>query len=272
MAPPSQYPAIYDQPHFNHLTCLLAQMNLNKLLPNQFFYGWWIVAAAIVCQFVSMSVGQGVVGIFLQPVATDLGWAVWQYTLGPSLALGIGAVAGIGWGQVVDQRGPRLLIQVGAIVCGLCFLGLAWQSHLWLYWLLHILAGVMGWNLFGPLIISATLSKWFVQQRGWALAIGSIGVSLASIITPVVMTRIVDSAGWRTGYAVLGVFILTVIIPISFIMRRMPEDMGLRPDGVAAEKPELQAAASRTSNPSLTRAEAMRTPGFWLLSIGFGIW
>lgn len=237
-----------------------------------------MVAAAIICQFVSMSVGQGIVGIFLGPVTTDLGWPVWQYALGPSVALGVGAFAGVFTGQIVDRRGPRPLVLVGAVVCAICFLGLAQQSQIWVYWLLNVVAGVAGWNLFGPLTISATLTKWFVQMRGWALAIGSIGVSLGGLITPIVMTRVVDSFGWRTGYMVLAAVVLVLIAPLALVMRRMPEDLGLLPDGIDEVEDETQAEAKDRAGDkagrervSFTRAEALRTRSFWLLVIGFGL-
>lgn len=217
--------------------------------------------------------GQGIIGIFLDPVTADLGWSVWQYTLGPSLALGIGAFAGIIVGQIVDQRGPRLLIGIGALVCALCFVGLARQSQLWIYWVLHVVAGVAGWNLFGPLTINATLTKWFVANRGWALAIGSIGVSLAGLITPIAITSVVDSVGWRMGYMVLAAVVLAAIVPITLVMRRTPEDMGLLPDGVLdhALTGTRQLGDKSNEAVSFTRAEALRTRSFWLLVLGFGL-
>ncbi len=251
---------------------ILASMNRTRNGFPKIFYGWWIVSASVLCLFASVSVGQVIVSIFQEPVTTALGWPAWQYTLGPSLALGIGAFAGIRIGTVVDNTGPRPLIFMGAVVCALCFMGLAWQSNIWLYWALNILAGVVGWNLFGPLTISATLNKWFIQKRGWSLAIGSIGVSLGSIITPFVLTRIVDSAGWRTGYVFIAVFVLVMITPLAWVMRRTPEDMGLQPDGIQRDKDDAEWERSASAGEaSLTRAEAVRTSSFWLLAVGFAL-
>ena len=73
----------------------------------KFYYGWWIVLAAIVCQFASMSVGQAAIGVFMKPVIDDLGWKVWEFTLGSSLAVGAGAISAIIAGKVVDLKGPR---------------------------------------------------------------------------------------------------------------------------------------------------------------------
>ena len=134
-----------------------------------------------------------------------------------------------------------------------------------------MVGGFAGWNLFGPLTITATLTKWFVRKRGWALAIGSIGISLGSIITPVVMTTIVDALGWRNGYIVLATAILAVVIPIAFLMRRTPEDYGLLPDGDSGqtETPAVTTSAGVETR-AFTQPEAIRTKAFWLLVLGFG--
>jgi hypothetical protein len=62
------------------------------------------------------------------------------------------------------------------VVSSLCLWGLALQSSLWVFWSLCVLNGLLGWSFFGPVVVSSTLSKWFVRKRGWALAIGSSGM------------------------------------------------------------------------------------------------
>ena len=234
------------------------------------YYGWWIVGGSILCQFAFMSVSQAVVGVFMRPVVDDLGWRIWQFTLGSSLAVGAGAISGVFVGNIVDSRGPRPLILVGALVSGVCLLLLGIQSTLAVFLALYVVAGLIGWNLFSPLVVNATLNKWFVRRRGWALAIGSIGISLAGLITPFAMTTIVDSFGWRTGYGVLAAFVLVAVVPIAFVMRRTPEDYGLVPDGEASASGGRMASVVAEAR-SLTRAEAIRTRGFWLLIVGFGL-
>ena len=236
------------------------------------FYGWWIVSGAILCQFVAVSVGQVVVSVFIDPVTDALGWQVWQFTLGPSLAVGVGTLSGIIIGPFVDKRGPRILMIIGALVSALCFFLLGRQSNLWAFWTLYIFSGLIGWNLFGPLVVNATLNKWFIRKRGWALAIGSTGVSLAGLISPVAVTAIVDSAGWRAGYSVLALFTLVVVIPIAFVMRRTPEDYGLLPDG-AADQPVAQAGTfTHAIEVSFTRNQALKTQAFWQLVVGYGLY
>ncbi|MEM9358618.1 MAG: MFS transporter, partial [Pseudomonadota bacterium] len=63
------------------------------------------------------------------------------------------------------------------------------------------------------------------------------------------------------------------IIPNWLLMVRRPEDMGLKPDGGAAKAPgdkgagETVASEPEKPEPDFTRAEALRTPACWLLSL-----
>ena len=129
----------------------------------------------------------------------------------------------------------------------------------------------------GPLVVNVTLSKWFVVRRGWAITIGSMGVSLASLIMPVLMTRVVDAEGWRTGYLVMGIMVWVLVIPVALLMRRMPEDYGLLPDGkreddeVTEREVAQREATRRDFANSYTRHEALRTRALWMLVVGFGL-
>ena len=236
------------------------------------FYGWWIVVGAVVSQFTWMGIGPTVVGVFLRPVVDELGWQVWQFTLAMSLAAATGALSGIVAGEVVDRRGPRPLMLLGAAVTTVCFFGLSVQSNLWIFLALYAVTGFAGWTLFGPLVVNASVSKWFVARRGWALALGSIGVSLAGMVSPVTVTLIVDTWDWRMGYAALGAFVTLAIVPVAFVMRRTPEDHGMRPDGAGGDtSAQASRSPSEAEPPSLTRSQALRTSGFWMLTVGFGL-
>ena len=252
---------------------LINKLSLGKVNYNHIYYGWWLVGAAVVCQFTFLSVGQVVVGVLLGPVVDEMGWKVWQFTLGSSVGTAMGALSGIIAGPILDRKGPRPILLLSAVVCSMCLCGLAIQSSLWLFWLLSVLNGLLGWSFFGPVIVSSTLTKWFVRNRGWALAIGSSGVSLGGLITPLVMTAVITWFGWRGGYMALAVFVAAAIIPIALIMRRQPEDHGLLPDGDGANSESIGEACNKSfsNERSLTLRHAMHTRQFWQLAIGFGL-
>ena len=235
------------------------------------YYGWWIVVAAVLLQFTHMSVSAAAVSVFLRPVVEELGWQVWQFTLGSSLTLVSGALAGVVIGGLVDRYGARLPVLGGALVAALCLYGMGRQSSLWLFLSLNVYAGLIGWTLFGPFVVNTVINKWFIRRRGWALAIGSSGISLGGLIAPFAMTLAVDTWGWRNGYFFQALFVLAIVVPVAFLLRRSPEDAGLRPDGDADGSGEEGGRPGAEETPSFTRAQAVRTSGFWLLLAGYGL-
>lgn len=141
-----------------------------------------------------------------------------------------------------------------------------------------MLAGGVGFSTVGQLVVNVTLSKWFVVRRGWAIALGSSGVSVAGLIMPVAITGVADSMGWRTAFLVLAVFIFAIVIPVALVMRRRPEDYGMLPDGTepggdrkSGRSQDVVEAQNRDAANSYTRSEALRTPGIWLLISGYAL-
>ena len=240
-------------------------------LTPRIFHGWWIVAAAVLLQFTFLSISQATVSVFLRPVVDELGWHVWQFTLGSSLSVMAGALSGVLLGRIVDRHGPRIPILAGALVASLCLYGLGRQSSLWLFWGLHLCAGLIGWTLFGPLVVNTTLNKWFVRRRGWALAIGSTGISLAGLVAPVTMTMAVDWLGWRNGYLVQALIAFVIVVPVAFLMRRAPEDSGLLTDGDSEQFGRAEGQSGSAGAASFTSRQAVRTSAFWLLLFGYSM-
>ncbi len=206
----------------------------------------------------------------------DLGWTAAEYTLGGSAAVAVGGFVGFVIGPYIDRYGARPLMLMGACVYAVAFLGMSRIETLWQFIVLSMVAGGIAFSLSGGLVVNVALSKWFVVRRGWAIALGSSGVSLAGLIMPVAMTSVVDSMGWRDAYLVLAVLTFVVIVPVALVMRRQPEDYGLLPDGTkpgaglsGRSKKAADAQALDAAN-SYTRGEALRTPAIWLLIVGYG--
>jgi len=241
------------------------------------FWGWWIVVGAVVGQFAATGAQGQISGVFLRPMVDELGWTVGQFTLATSAAFVVGGVAGLIIGPMVDRYGPRRLMFVGAFGFGSALLLMSRVTAVWQFVALQILAGGVGSSLVGPLVVNTTVAKWFVIRRGWAIALGSMGVSLAALTMPVTMTRVVDRIGWRDGYVVLAVVIFVLLLAVVPLMRSRPEAYGLLPDGKTGREPPSAneqrqlAQIARDMAQSYTRAEAVRTPAMWLLVIGFGL-
>jgi OFA family oxalate/formate antiporter-like MFS transporter len=244
-----------------------------KLARPRIYYGYWLISAAFVAQFVSVGATNYVIGAFLKPMTTDLDWSRSEFTLARTVGQFVMAFTGFFIGARVDRHGGRQLMLIGVVILAGSLFALSYTRSLWQFVVLNGLALTMGAAMIGNLVVNVTLSKWFVEKRGLAVGLASMGVSFAGVALTPAMTAVIDEWGWRAAWRVLGIGSALLIVPVSFVMRRAPEDHGLHPDGRSAEQVAagMGAKASADFASSLTRAGALRTPAFYLLVIAFGM-
>lgn len=244
--------------------------------PPRVFHGWYIVAFAFVAQMVA---GPYVFGVFFRPMTDDLHWSRGDFALANTFSVVVGGAIGFFVGPLVDGRHGRWLVMGGAIIAGVSLGSLAFVSELWQFWLLRGVIYVIGGAGISPLVVNATLSKWFVRQRGRAISIASMGLSAGAVVLAPAVAYAIVHFGWRAAWAMQGMLLLAVlVIPAAIIIRRQPEDVGLLPDGdsEAPPKPRVPAAAidprrSAQTEEAWTRGEAVRTKELWFLIAIFGI-
>jgi predicted MFS family arabinose efflux permease len=71
---------------------------------------------------------------------------------------------------------------------------------------------------------------------------------------------------------VAAAFVASALPLVAFVIRRRPEDLGLRPDGFEEAVPARPDAADRRDDPGTSgRRHALRTREFWTLAIAFSL-
>ncbi len=238
------------------------------------YYGYWLVGASFIAQFVSVGAQNYVIGAFFKPMTEELDWSRTEFTLSRTIGQFFFAFIGLYIGTHVDRRGGRALMQVGVIILAVAMVGTSYVEELWQWWLLNGLMLTAGSAMIGNLVVNVTLARWFIEKRGRVVGFAAMGVSFAGVLLTPLSTALVDDIGWRAAWRVLAVGAAVIVIPISFIMRRAPEDHGLFPDGMSAEEATgtgaRATAAAADMASSLTRSEAMHTAAFYLIVFGFG--
>lgn len=203
----------------------------------------------------------------------ELHWSRSDFTLPRTIGQFVMAFVGFFIGVHVDRFGPQRFQAAGLLVLG-CAIYLCSQVQSVGGWIL--INGVLltaGSALIGNLVVNVTLSKWFVEKRGSAVAWAAMGVSFAGLTITPGITWAIDIVGWREAWQWLALVSVLVMVPVAAMMRRAPEDHGLHPDGKTDAQVlggQAQKAADDFSM-SMTRAEAVRTPSFYLLAVSFGI-
>jgi len=163
----------------------------------------WLIVAALFAVSYGISTPLAAYGVFLPVLAGHFGWSRGAISAALSVNLLVGGVAGFGVGALADRRGPRLLLVVTVILAGTAFALVSVVTALWqLYLLIGILGGI-GMSSF-YLLSTATVTHWFDERRGLALALVLVGFNLGYISGGPLAAWLITSMGWRAAYCVLG--------------------------------------------------------------------
>src|SRR5262245_54106434 len=238
-----------------------------------FFYGWVIVAVA----FVSMAIGvnaRTAFSLLFPPILDEFGWDRAVTAGAFSFGFAVSAVVTPLLGRLMDQSGPRAVMELGVVLMGAGLLlapltAVPWQ----LYATLGILVGI-GSVCLGYSGQSLFLPYWFVRRRGLATGLAFAGVGVGSIVLMPAVQLVIESAGWRTACWAMGLLALTVLAPINLLLRKRPEDIGLLPDGDAALGSSVAAKPTNVADPAWaavdwTLGRAMLTARFWWIALGY---
>jgi sugar phosphate permease len=89
-------------------------------------------------------------------------------------------------------------------------------------------------------------------------------------IHPPLSQFLVSEIGWRQAWVVLGVLTWIIMLPpIILLLHDTPESLGLLPDGAARPSESEESPAEPQEIAGLTRARALRTHTFYILSFGW---
>jgi MFS family permease len=236
----------------------------------RFFYGWIIVAISMIAGFLGSGVSNITMAVMLKPISEDLGWSRGITALAITMGSVAGGVLSPLFGPVVDRYGPRLLLSLGAAAVGFLALGIGFSSETWQFYASYVPARALTEFLLIGLVPMTAITNWFYARRPRAMGLVAMSVPLGSAALSLGYQFLIERYGWRSAFVVLAVALwLFVVIPAWFFMRRRPEDLGLRPDGVALLAAVANKATSQDSAEfSWQLRNALRTSSLWYLVTG----
>lgn len=238
---------------------LLNPTDLSKKLP--FYYGWLIVAAYFLA---GMAAGGPLVfgfSVFIVPMEEDLGWSRATLLLPLTMCLVFLTILPPIFQRLMDQKGwPPIILTISSILLctGMILNGLSKEP-----WHFMVSFGVvtgLGFAFAGGFAHLALVPKWFIKRRARAIAMGSMGTAVSAMIYPLFAEILINSFGWRVAWFVLGSSSLVLLVPISLLVRRAPEDLGLLPDGEVELVKASSASLVTENNPIRADKEYSYTP------------
>ncbi|PZC50599.1 MAG: Sugar phosphate permease [Chloroflexi bacterium] len=234
-------------------------------------YGWVMVANGAIVNAIG-SVHAATFPIFFLPIQQEfkVGSAAVAFVL--TMARVQGGIEGplVGW--FIDRVGPRIPAVLAALIGGIGFLILPMANTYWSFVFIYVLVISFAFNMGFLHAMHAVANLWFVRYRTRVLSIYSSSLRFGSALLTPVVAAIVLKNGWRGGATFAGVLVLVAALPLTFLIRKTPESMGLLPDW---EKPGSDdTAASEQTQQKLDRpkspedfetGQALRSVSYWLI-------
>ena len=222
----------------------------------------WLIVAALFTVTYGVSTPLAAYGVFLPVFAETFGWSRGAISSALSVNLLLGGLAGFGIGALADRHGPRVMLVVTVVLAGAAFALVSTVGALWqLYLLVGVLGGI-GMSSF-YLLSTTTVTRWFDERRGLALALVLVGFNLGYISAGPLSAWLIAMVGWRAAYALLGI-VCGLVTMLAALTVRLPG---------AGEAPEPRARATHVATPaggpSVTLGEALGDPRQWCLNVSW---
>ena len=240
------------------------------------FFGWWIVAAGTLAIAINSSVYYYGMAVFFTPLIQEFGWSRTALSGVFSIARLQAGIAGPLTGLCIDRWGHRLTMAAGVLMVSGGFALLSRVNSLEAYAAIFLIFLSLGTGLSASPNVSAAVTNWFVRRRAMTLGIVMCGGGIGGVLSGS-LGWLIETYGWRATMDFTAVLILVTGLPAAFLMRRRPQDYGLRPDGdppggaPATQHNAVMNTRLATETYNFRPREAMRTRAFLLLSLMFGL-
>lgn len=161
-------------------------------------------------------------------------------------------------GRWQEKVGTRIMISIGALICGLNVFIAAYASNLYILYLWAFLNGTASCFIYVPALTS--VQRWFVGRRGLISGVVNLVFGMSAAIMAPVFSSMLKSMGYVSMNILIAVISLLVGI-IAAQFTETPERVKFVRQGESRGDVRPQAVPGE----SLTVRESLRTRSFWFL-------
>src|SRR5690348_4947906 len=227
-------------------------------------YRWGQLIIGIVCMAMIANLQYGWT-LFVNPISEAHGWtraaiqvAFTIFVLTETWLVPIE-------GYLVDRFGPRIVVMVGGILCGIGWVVNSYATTLSMLYVGAAIGGIGAGAVYGTCVGNAL--KWFPDRRGLAAGLTAAGFGAGSALTVIPIQAIIKASGYETAFLYFGIGQGIIVMLLA---------LGLT-DPRSVVLPQLvQKAMHRSKSPEILQSkrsfrplEVLREPVFWVMYVMF---
>jgi len=220
-------------------------------------YRWGQLIIGIVCMAMIANLQYGWT-LFVNPISAKHGWsraaiqvAFTIFVLTETWLVPIE-------GYLVDKFGPRPVVLVGGILCGLGWVMNSFAASLPVLYVAAAIGGIGAGAVYGTCVGNAL--KWFPDRRGLAAGLTAAGFGAGSAATIIPISAYIQSHGYEAAFLYFGLGQGAVVFALAWFLTRAPEHK----KGASHSSAKVQ-QTKRDYNTS----QVLRSPVFWVMYLMF---
>lgn len=227
------------------------------------YHGWWVVFCTFVVALYGWGLGFYGLSLYLVALQKAHGWSPATISSAITFYYIAGAFLVMQVGDIIQKRGARLVVTVGATMMGLGVLGLTVVDQPWQLYL-AVLVMIPGWAAMGGGSINTIVAQWFNRRRGLAASLALNGATCGGLLFAPAFAWAIDTLGFaRACLAAVGIVLVTLWPLALFALRPRRAD-----EHDAGDEPT---AVQESAGKPMSRAQLLREPRYLTMVGAFSL-
>jgi OFA family oxalate/formate antiporter-like MFS transporter len=238
--------------------------NVSAAMTRPASYRWLQLFLGIVCMAMIANLQYGWT-LFVNPISEKYGWTRAAIQVAFTIFVLTETWLVPFEGYLVDKYGPRPVVMVGGILCGIGWVMNAYADSLTLLYIAAAIGGIGAGAVYGTCVGNAL--KWFPDRRGLAAGLTAAGFGAGSALTIIPIQAIIKSSGYDTAFLYFGIGQGLIVFLISFALtdpKHVVSPALAKKVAEGSKSPEIL-QTKRNFRPM----EVIRDPVFWVMYVMF---
>jgi MFS transporter, OFA family, oxalate/formate antiporter len=219
---------------------------------------WLQLLMGIVCMAMIANLQYGWT-LFVNPIADKYGWSKAAIQVAFTIF-----VLTETWlvpieGYLVDRFGPRPVVLVGGILCGIGWVLNSFADSLITLYFAAAISGIGAGAVYGTCVGNAL--KWFPDRRGLAAGLTAAGFGAGSALTIIPITLVIKNQGYEAAFLYFGIVQGAIVFLISLFLKAAPESL--------KKSAAISTIKVQQSKRDYKPTEVVRKPVFWVMYFMF---
>ncbi len=240
-----------------------AQQRSDAAFASRGSYRWIQLFLGIICMVMIANLQYGWT-LFVNPIADKYGWTKASIQVAFTIFVLLETWLVPVEGYLVDRFGPRPVVLVGGLLCGLGWIMNSLASSLAMLYFAAAISGLGAGAVYGTCVGNAL--KWFPDRRGLAAGLTAAGFGAGSALTVLPIQAIIKASGYETAFMYFGIGqgLVVMLVALMLIDPRHVVNPGVARQAMKAPNTRVP-QTKRDYRPM----EIIREPVFWVMYLLF---